>query len=170
MDGAPPPLVPPPGFLSSPLSRAAEQGEVSANLERLSGLEEEQKQHVRMSEEDPAHARNVAEDQAATLELQGEDESTRKAVEVRGCVRLLRSLLCLSARERHGRYGGGGRSLHEGRVLVLCFRMCTYALFGWPEEETAYLRVALHGGRVLVRCFACVYMRCLGSRKEKRLS
>ena len=67
-------------------SGAAEQGEVSANLEQLRGLEEEQKRHVHMSEEDPEHARAVAEDDAATLELQGEEERTRQAVEVHACV------------------------------------------------------------------------------------
>lgn len=60
---------------------------MSANLERLSGLEEEQKRHLHMSKEDPAHVRALAEDHAATLEQQREDESTRQAVEVRAWVR-----------------------------------------------------------------------------------
>lgn len=85
----PPPASPPHGpppparLLCSIPSCAAEQGEVSANLERLCGLEEEQKRHVHMSEEDPVYARAVAEYHTAALELQGEDESIRKAVEVR---------------------------------------------------------------------------------------
>lgn len=55
---------------------------MSTNLERLRGLEEEQKRHVHASKEDPAHVRAVAEDHAATLEIQREDESTRQAVKV----------------------------------------------------------------------------------------
>eukprot|EP00903_Cladosiphon_okamuranus_P005581 g5554.t1 len=76
----------------------AEQGEVSENLERLKGLEEEQNRHVQMSKEDPTHATAVADDHTAMLELQGEDERTRKAVED-----LEEELLTKAARETERR-------------------------------------------------------------------
>lgn len=54
---------------------------MSTVLELRRGLEDEQKS--RMSKEDPEHDRAIAQDQATTLNLQAEDERTRRAIEVR---------------------------------------------------------------------------------------
>eukprot|EP00752_Nemacystus_decipiens_P016305 g14581.t1 len=59
----------------------AEQGDVTANLDRLLGLEEEQTRQAHMAKEDPEHARAVAEDHAAALELQEEEERIKQATE-----------------------------------------------------------------------------------------
>lgn len=62
---------------------------MSTALELKRGLEEEQKSLL--SKEDAEHDRVIAQDQATTLNLQAEDERTRRAIEVRACV-------CVSAR------------------------------------------------------------------------
>lgn len=96
---------------------------MSASLERLCGLEEEQERRVRASKEDPAHERAVAEDHAATLELRGEDESTRQAVEVRACVSSCGNEGALKTVE-----GWVVRSLHGAVLNFSCLQLI---LLGW---------------------------------------
>ena len=59
-----------------------EKKEVSAELERLCGLEEEQKALLSKENQDPEHDRAMAQGREATLKLQEEAESIRRAVEV----------------------------------------------------------------------------------------